>query len=57
MEDALHTEEVKSIIYKVNIKYWNRDHKYGIEVPQTVHQAQQLDNNNGNNIWIDSVER
>ena len=43
------------IIAKVKSKYWVRTHKYGIEIPKNADQAKTIDENNGNNLWWDSI--
>ncbi len=37
----------KAILSKVKSKYWEKTHKYGIEVPKSIRQAQELDRKNG----------
>lgn len=44
------------IIAKVkSTKYWQRTHKYGIEVPKSVQHALALDRANGNTLWWDAI--
>ena len=43
------------IIAKVKSKYWQRTHKYGVQMPKTVRQAIELDNKNGNTLWWDAL--
>jgi hypothetical protein len=43
------------IIAKVKSKYWTRTHKFGIRIPKSVEQAKQLDIENGNTLWWDSI--
>ena len=43
------------IISKVKSKYWVRTHKYGIRIPKSVKEAQQLDRENGETRWWDAI--
>ena len=43
------------IIKKVKLKYWQRTHKYGIRVPKNIKQAKEIDDENGNTLWMDAV--
>ena len=43
------------IISKINTKYWQRTHKYGIRIPKTVQEALLLDKQNGNTLWWDAI--
>ena len=40
-----------SIISKAATKYWDRTHKFGIEVPKSVKEAIRIDKENGNTLW------
>ena len=42
-------------ISKVKSKYWQRTHKYGIEIPKTVAHAVELDAKNGDTRWWDAI--
>ena len=44
-----------SIIAKIKSKYWQRTHKYGIRIPKSVNEALQIDKEEGNNLWRDSI--
>lgn len=44
-----------SIVAKVKSKYWQKTHKYGIEIPKSVAEAKRLDLKNGNTLWWDSI--
>jgi hypothetical protein len=44
-----------AIVAKVKSKYWERTHKYGIEIPKTIKRARELDAINGNTLWWDSL--
>ncbi len=46
----------KVIISKLKSKYWQRTHKYGIQLPKTVKEAYDIDKENGNRLWHDAVE-
>eukprot|EP00978_Attheya_sp_CCMP212_P042033 scaffold249537_cov35-Attheya_sp.AAC.1 len=43
------------IISKVKSKYWARTHKYGIRVPKHMKEAKEIDLENGDTQWMDSV--
>eukprot|EP00978_Attheya_sp_CCMP212_P028576 scaffold99084_cov45-Attheya_sp.AAC.1 len=43
------------IISKVKSKYWARTHKYGIRVPKHIKEAKEIDLENGDTQWMDSV--
>ena len=43
------------ILSKVKAKYWQRTHKFGIRIPKTVAQAQQIDKENGDTLWWDAI--
>ena len=44
-----------TIIAKLKSKYWQRTHKYGIQVPKTVHDAYAIDATNKNTKWRDAI--
>jgi len=45
-----------AIVSKVkSTKYWQRTHKYGIEVPKSVKHALELDQRNGDTQWWDAI--
>eukprot|EP00978_Attheya_sp_CCMP212_P008877 scaffold20848_cov68-Attheya_sp.AAC.1 len=43
------------IISKVKSKYWARTHKYGIRAPKNIKEAKEIDLENGDTLWMDSV--
>ena len=43
------------IIQKIKSKYWQRTHKYGIRVPKNIKEAKEIDDENGNTMWMDAV--
>ena len=43
--------KIKAIIAAVNVRTRKTTHKYGIEVPQNLKHAMEIDKKNGNNIW------
>ena len=45
----------KAILAKVKSKYWQRTHKYGIEIPKSIAHAKELDAKNGNTLWWDAI--
>ena len=44
-----------AILSKVKSKYWQRSHKYGIEIPKNVEHAKRLDAKNNNTLWWDAI--
>ena len=51
----INSKKCDQMIAKANSKYCERKHKYGIRAPQSTREAQEIDPNNGNTIWIDTV--
>lgn len=45
----------KRYISKIKSKYWQRTHKYGIEIPKSVAHALALDAKNGDTRWWDAI--
>ena len=43
------------IIQNIKSDYLLRTHKYGIRVPKSVKEAQEVDTQNGNALWMDSI--
>ena len=43
------------ILSKVKSKYWARTHKYGIRVPKDVRKSKEMDTENENTLWCDSI--
>ena len=44
-----------SIISTIKSKYWQRTHKYGICIPNSIQEAYNIDNDEGNNLWHEAV--
>ena len=42
----------KRSLSKVKSKYWLKTHKYGIRIPKTVKEALEIDNDNGNHLYL-----
>jgi hypothetical protein len=38
-------------------RYRQRTHKYGIRVPNSVHKVFEIDRENGDTIWADSIQK
>ena len=55
VHDTLHKRD--HIIAAVNKRYFNRTHKFGIEIPKNVKRALQIDEENGNTLWRDAIEK
>ena len=45
------------IVSAVNSRVQRRSHKYGVEVPRSVHEAKLLDAKNGNTFWMDAIRK
>ena len=45
-----------SILHKIKPKYHQRTHKYVIQIPKNVREAQDIDTVNGNKLWMESVQ-
>ena len=45
----------KRIIDKLKSKYWEKTHKYRIRIPKSMKQAKEIDEENGNTLWIYTV--
>ncbi len=43
------------IVAKVKTKYWQKTHKYGIEIPKSQEDAKRIDAKNGNTLWWDAI--
>ena len=43
------------IISKIKSKYWQRSYKYGIRIPKTVKEALEIDKNNNDKLWENSI--
>ena len=53
---APHTLKKRNrIIAKVKSKYWLRTHKFGIRIPKSVKEAREIDAENGNTYWWDTI--
>ncbi|KAG7370183.1 reverse transcriptase RNA-dependent DNA polymerase [Nitzschia inconspicua] len=46
-----------AIISAVNNRYWKRTHKFGIRVPKSVKEAYEIDRENGDNRWAESIQK
>ena len=45
------------IIAGINSRISKVTHKYGVELPTSVNQAKQLDDKNGNTLWVDAINK
>jgi len=50
-------KQSKRIIQKVKSRYWQRTHKYGVNLPKSVAEALQFDPENGNTLWHDAIQK
>ncbi|KAG7345432.1 hypothetical protein IV203_032963 [Nitzschia inconspicua] len=46
-----------AIVLAVNNRYWKRTQKYGIRIPKTVKEAFEIDHENGDNRWAESIQK
>ena len=46
----------KRIVKKIKSKYWERTHKYGIEIPKNIDEARAIDIKNRNRLWRDAIK-
>jgi len=48
----------KAIIQKIKSKYWQKTHKYGIEIPRTMEDAKRIDDaaKDGLNLWQKAIK-
>jgi hypothetical protein len=46
-----------AIISAVQKRYWKQSHKYGIRVPKSVQEAFEIDKENGDNCWAESIQK
>jgi len=44
-------------IERVKSRYWRTTHKLGIRLPHSVEEAYRLDEENGNNLWRDAINK
>ena len=52
LKKAAHT-----VLSKVKSKYWERTHKYGIQIPKSVKEATAIDKENGDTLWMDAIRK
>ena len=45
------------LVNKRSTQYLEKSHKFGIEVPKSVAQAYELDNNNVNTLCVDAIAK
>jgi hypothetical protein len=45
------------MVNKVKKKYWRATHKFGIQIPKSVAEALQINNENGNTYWADAIAK
>ena len=46
-----------SLVKQRQTRYLKKTHKFGIQVPKTVNEAQELDRQNGDTKWTDSISK
>jgi hypothetical protein len=44
-------------ICKVKTRYWKRNHKYGVELPKSVKQAEAIDAITGTTFWRSAIAK
>jgi hypothetical protein len=47
----------QTMISRVETKYWQTTHKFGIELPQSVLDAYEIDRKTGTNFWCHAIEK
>ena len=45
------------VISKLNSKYWESSHKYGIRLPHLVEEILKLDKENNNDLWYQAIHK
>ena len=50
-------EHINALVKKRSTHFLKKTHKFGIEVPQSVAEADALDKKNGNTLWADSIAK
>ena len=45
------------ILGKLQSKYWQRTHKYGIRIPKSAKEAKEIDEQNGDTLWQDAIAK
>ena len=50
-------DHIISIVKGRSARYLKRTHKFGIEVPKTIHEAYDLDQKNGNTLWTNAIAK
>ena len=45
----------KRMLSKLKSKYWERTHKYGIQIPKSVEEAYAIDVSNGDRLWSNAI--
>jgi len=50
-------QQKKHIIQKVKTRYWQRTHKFGTCPPKTIQEALKLDEENGNTLWHNAIQK
>lgn len=43
------------VVKRIKSKYWERTHKYGLRIPKSIKEAQEIDAENGDTMWMDAV--
>jgi hypothetical protein len=41
---------------RVKPKYWTQTHQYGLLIPKSIKDAIEIDEVNGNTLWMDSIK-
>jgi hypothetical protein len=50
-------DRIISAVAKRSTRFLKRTHKFGIEIPQTVKEALELDRRNSNSLWADATPK
>ena len=46
-----------SLVKKRSVRYLKKTHKFGVQVPKSMKHAAELDKQNGNTFWTDSISK
>ena len=41
---------------KIKSIYWSRTQKYGVRIPKSVKEAKEIDEENGNTLWMNAIQ-
>ena len=50
-------DHIISLVKGRNVRYLKKTHKFGVRMPKSVKEAQELDKANGNTFWADAIAK